>query len=108
MGGAGATASAVVGDLMQIMRSGRSYAEPVWEKTEDGLLDIKKFKSRHYIAMTDVERSAVIRELGDAEVVGLGDELAVITPEMSEKDISKAIKALKKSGAEILSRIRLI
>lgn len=106
--GAGATASAVVGDLMQIMRSGRSYAEPVWEKTEDGLLDIKKFKSRHYIAMTDVERSAVIRELGDAEVVGLGDELAVITPEMSEKDISKAIKALKKSGAEILSQIRLI
>ncbi len=106
--GAGATASAVVGDLVQIMQTGISYAEPQWIKSSDALADFGEFKSRSYIALSEIGREAAEKELGALQVIGEGEELSVVTELMSENEILAAIDRLEKSGAELKSRIRLL
>ena len=106
--GAGATASAVVGDLMQIMRSGRAYAEPVWDKTSTGLRDFKEFRSRHYIAISGADEKTVTELLGEVQLIPIEGEIAFITSVMSEEDVTKSIEALTAGGARVRSRIRLI
>ncbi len=106
--GAGATASAVVGDLMQIMRSGRDYAEPRWEKTDEGLLDFGDMKSRHYIALSGIERTEIEDTFGQIQVISVNNEIVFITDVMAEKTVLAALEKLASLGAEIKSRIRLI
>ena len=106
--GAGATASAVVGDLVQIMQTGISYAEPQWIKSSDALADFGEFKSRSYISLSGIGREAAEKELGALQVIGEGEELSVVTELMSENEILAAIDRLEKSGAELKSRIRLL
>ncbi len=103
--GAGATASAVVGDLMQIMRSGRNYAEPVWEKSDEGLLDFADFASRQYIAVSGADKTAINKAFGAVQLIAEGEEIAFITAPLSEND---TIAALDKLAADVRSRIRLI
>lgn len=106
--GAGATASAVVGDLMQIMRSGRSYAEPVWTRGTETLCDFADFEARQYIAICGADKGAIKKAFGSVQVINNGEELAFITGMISEKNAKKAIEELKKLGATVKSRIRLI
>ena len=106
--GAGATASAVVGDLMQIMRSSRSYAEPVWTRGTDGLCDFADFESRQYISICGADRGSVEKAFGSAQVISEGEELAFITGVISEKEALVGIKSLERLGATVKSRIRLI
>jgi len=106
--GAGATASAVVGDLVQIMQTGISYAEPQWIKSSDALADFGEFKSRSYIALSGIGREAAEKELGALQVIDEGEELSIVTELMSENEILAAIDRLEKSGAELKSRIRLL
>ena len=102
--GAGATASAVVGDLMQIMRSGRQCAHPTMVKTTDGLSDFANFSARHYIA---VEKTTLDIEnaFGKVELIESDSETVFVTEEMTEE---KANKILESAGLEVKSRIRLI
>ena len=106
--GAGATASAVVGDLVQVMRTGTSYAEPTFIKSEEGLLNFADHESRHYVAISGADMKAIENEFGKVKLISEGDEIAFITEFRSEKAIEKALSSLEKSGAEIKSRIRLI
>ncbi len=106
--GAGATASAVVGDLMQIMRSGRSYAEPIWIKGDESLCDFADFAARQYIAICGADRGAVEKAFGSVQVISEGEEPAFITDVISEKEALAGIKSLEKLGATVKSRIRLI
>ena len=106
--GAGATASAVVGDLMQIMRSGRNYAEPVWTKSEEGLLDFSDFESKNYVAVYGVELDAVEELLGKVQVIENGKELSFITNVISECEINAVIDQLRAKGAKLRSRIRIV
>ena len=106
--GAGATASAVVGDLMQIMRSGKNYAEPRWIKSEEGLLDFADFKARQYVAIHGVDISTVEAAFGDVQIIMSGEEISFITAVMSEREAEVAIKKLTDGGATLKSRIRLI
>ena len=102
--GAGATASAVVGDLMQIMRSGRQCAQPTMVKTTDGLTDFADFSARHYIAVkkTELDIEAVF---GRVELIESDNETVFITETMTE---GKVNKLLEDTGLEVKSRIRLI
>ena len=103
--GAGATASAVVGDLMQIMTSGVHYSAPVLEKSEDILL-FDSFSSKHYIALCPACCGKVIERLPDSCVIENGDEVALITPILSEHELSEVLNELKitpKSHIRILS-----
>ena len=102
--GAGATASAVVGDLMQIMRSGRQCAQPSMVKTTEGLRDFADFSAKHYIALakTDID---VEKTFGKVELVENDSETAFVTEEMTEAEVNKILEA---AGLEVKSRIRLI
>lgn len=106
--GGGATASAMVGDLAQIMRSGRATAQPTMIKTEEGLANFDCFKSRNYIALSGVDASEVKAVIEKAQIISEGDELAFITPEITEMEAAKAIENLTAAGATLKSRIRII
>ena len=103
--GAGATASAVVGDLMQIMRSGRSCAQPTMIKSLDGVCDFADFEAQQYIALSSVKEANVTAAFGEVQFIPADAEIAFITKKMREGDVEAKLDAL---GAEIKSRIRLI
>ncbi len=101
--GAGATASAVVGDLMQIMRSGKAYSAPEFERTSD-IYDFGSFAGRHYVACNKSFEAAVKKELSSVNLIP-GEECAFITDNMSEDELSAF---LKKLGITPLSHIRVL
>ena len=106
--GAGATASAVVSDLMQIMCSGTHTAVPTMVKTCDGILDFGSFASKNYVSVTGGCENCVKGAFGDVSFIDGGEEIAFITREMSESDVLSAIDALTKKGISVNSRIRLL
>ena len=100
--GAGATASAVVGDLMQIMRSGRCVAQPKMCKTGEGVLPFCDFKCRHYIAIEGADKAEILKSFGNVEYID-GEETAFITEEISEAELVE-----KSAGLRVKSHIRVL
>ena len=90
------------------MRSGRSYAEPVWERTEDGLLNFEWFTARNYIALSGATERDIAKAFGLVEMLPAEDEIAFITEYRSEGEIDKALCYLSGRGVNVLSRIRLL
>lgn len=101
--GAGATASAVVGDLVQIMRTGNAYAEPVFERSAD-IKPQSEFVSRHYLAFEKSIEESVIAIFKGSTVIE-GDECAIITEPISESSLQESLSAL---GKKPLSHIRVL
>ena len=102
--GAGATASAVVGDLMQIMQSGTKTATPVFEKAEAPRA-FSEFECRNYVA-TDSAKEAVTQVFGNAKFVpNDSGEVIFITEKMSESDFEAKIASI---NMNIKSRIRML
>ena len=99
--GAGATASAVVGDLMQIMRSGRNCAQPTMVKSCEGLLPFSNFECRHYLAVKNA-KAEVEAAFGKAQFISDGEEIAFVTEKMRENTLGEKVKNLK-----VNSHIRL-
>lgn len=106
--GAGPTASAVVGDLMQIMCSGTSCAKPVMNRTAEGTLPFSSFESRSYIAVKGGCENCVKSAFGEVQFIDAEGEIAFITEKMSEADTECAMAKLTAKGIEIKSRIRVI
>ncbi len=106
--GAGPTASAVVGDLMQIMQSGVNCAAPIMKKDADGALDFESFVCRSYIAVKGGCQNCVKDAFGEVSFIDADGEIAFITEEMSEKDTLAAISKLTDKGIQFKSRIRLL
>ena len=103
--GAGATASAVVGDLMQIMCSGRNCTQPTMVKSLDGVCDFADFESQQYIALSGADAAKINAAFGEVQIIFEGEEIAFITKKMRESDVVEKLGAL---SAEIKSKIRLI
>ncbi len=103
--GAGATASAVVGDLMQIMNLG-GKGLPSFEKSQD-VADFEGFKSRHYLAFSPEAEAAVKTAFGVNEFID-SPECAFLTAEMSEAELSLLLSRLADSGIMPCSNIRLL
>ena len=106
--GAGPTASAVVGDLMQVMRSGIHAATPVMNKTTDGVLDFDSFVCRSYIAVVGGCQNCVKDAFGEVEFIESEGEIAFLTSAMSEADTATSIEKLTAKGIELKSRIRIL
>lgn len=104
--GAGPTASAVVGDLMQIIKTGTAYAEPSFEK-ESFAGDFAAFRSESYVAAEGADAELIRKIFGKVRYIE-GDECAFITDELSEFETERALQRMKDSGAKILSRIRIL
>lgn len=101
--GAGATASAVVGDLMQIMRTGAQYAEPSFEKTAE-ISDFGSFECKNYIAIEKGLQNEVKSLFGDVRFIE-GEECAFVTAPLSETEVNEKLSKLSRQP---LSRIRLL
>ena len=107
--GAGPTASAIVGDLMQIILSGRATAMPTMLKTVEGLSDFSEFVSKRYIAFDQsVSLADAEAVFGKVTVIDAEGELAFVTEPMSEAECDAAVSALEAKGAKPLSKIRLL
>ncbi len=106
--GAGPTASAVVGDLMQIMQSGTKCAKPTMIKSDEKLLPFADFEAQSYIAIKGGCENCVKGAFGEVQFIDSDGEIAFITAKLSEKDTLLAIEKLEAKGIEIKSRIRLI
>ncbi len=103
--GAGATASAVVGDLMQVMRLGNSGA-PKFEKSSC-IKDFDTFKSRRYLAFQAGATAAAEKAFGRVDFID-SDECAFITAQLTEKETEEKIKEISSLGYMLLSNIRLL
>ncbi len=103
--GAGATASAVVGDLVQIMRSGRVCAQPTMVKTDEGVIDFGDFEARQYIAIDGSSVEELTAAFGKIQILDTVGEHRFITEKLRE---GKVIEALDKLSGTVKSRIRLV
>jgi homoserine dehydrogenase len=99
--GAGATASAVVGDLMQVMRTGAKYAEPSFEKTAE-ISDFGGFVCKNYVACEKGSEALVEKAFGKVSFID-GGECAFLTEPLSENEMNEKLQSLN-----VLSRIRLL
>ena len=106
--GAGPTASAVVGDLMEIMRSGCHYATPVFSRDDACATDFGEFVCRRYIAMVGVCPECTKAAFGEVQRIDTDGEIAFITHPMSESACEDAIASLLEKGGELKSVIRLL
>lgn len=102
--GAGATASAVVGDLIPIIASGGiNPIVPGFNRVEESVRpNFERLESRFYIAL---DRSAADTAATLGEVMENGNEIAVITEAVAEVDMKKRLSEL---GVKPLSLIRFI
>ncbi len=101
--GAGATASAVVGDLVQVMRTGISYAEPSFEKTS-AISDFSSFTAKNYLAFNKSDKEKVLSVFSSAVEIE-SDDFAIITDPVTESELEAKLSA---SALNPLSRIRLL
>lgn len=105
--GAAPTASSMVGDLVHLLMGG-APTHGVFCRSDEGLTDFSYFVSRHYLALSGVDKNAVAVIFGDADFWGEGEELHLLTAELSESEFSDKLNRLLSCGAEQLSHIRLL
>ncbi len=102
--GAGATASAVVGDLMLIMRSGIKSISPSFERIKKPRA-FDEYSSKNYVATTG-SREDILRVFGEVKLIPTDNgENAFLTDKMTESEFNAKLKMLHQS---IKSRIRLL
>lgn len=103
--GAGATASAVVGDLMQTMNLGAAGL-PTFEKC-DKVKEFDSFTARHYLAFDKSAEAKLTEVFGKLDFIK-SDDAAFITEELTESDINAKLELLESAGFPALSNIRLL
>lgn len=97
------TASAVVADVVDMVKHTHVNIYINWSQEKIELADYRNIRSRFFVR-TSAEREAVCRAFGDVEFVdaGVGGETGFVTPEMSEADFLERAPQLA-----VASRIRL-
>ena len=101
--GAGATASAVVGDLMQVMCAGAHARSPRFEGFTPSV-GADNIPFRRYIAVDISDKDRLCSAVGGEAIEGAGaGEYAVITPAMTDRELSE-----RTAGIKLLSHIRHI
>ena len=107
--GAGPSASAIVGDLMQVMRSGTSCKMPVFNKDGyDARITQQSFKTRWYIALERGNEKLAAEAFGKVNFIDGISECGFVTEEVEERVIKEKLDSLKAAGAEALSSIRFM
>ncbi len=104
--GAGATASAVVGDLIPIIAYGsKNPITPGFIRTDKPASEaFDSFRSKKYIALEKGNENKVKEIFGDVEFIDC-DECSFITNEISESETSEKLAML---NANVLSMIRFL
>ena len=100
--GAGATASAVVSDLLETIVTKTNYSAPIFEKCDDFAL-FDEFSSKHYLALTKDDYNKASSALGEVTLISNSDEIAFITRDITEKELNVLLADVKP-----LSHIRVL
>lgn len=106
------TASAVVSDIIDIVKHKDKHIRLGWKEEKEGyVLDEKKMKTRFYLRLKTSEGTAEV-DKNKFDVIRLGgdkykDELAVVTESMDAYELDKLISA-ELGGFDVLAKIRLI
>ena len=105
--GAGATASAVVGDLIPLIagEGGVSLMPDLCPTDYSAKEAFASFKSRHYVALKESCKEKLEQVFSDITLCAGSDPIAFVTAEMSEAEFDTAIAPFKEL---LLSHIRLI
>lgn len=107
--GAGATASAVVGDLMQTARCKNLAASPEFVKDDSFAGNFQSFESESYIALENTTPDAVKEVFGEVKLLRDEAEIAFLTERAErEAEVEKKLSELTSSGARVLSRLRVL
>lgn len=89
--GGGATASAVVGDVMLVLSEGRAYTAPVFCR-EDRLLDEDGFSARFYVSVAS--DAGITEVFGAHDAIASGKEYAFFTEKMTLGELRGRLAAL--------------
>ena len=105
--GAGATASAVVGDLAPIIAyNGTSSLDPKFERTDSSAKEIfPEFESRKYIAINKTDADRIKDIFGDVTILESESETRFISEYESEDATAKKLALI---GAAPISLIRFL
>lgn len=104
--GGGATASAVVGDLVQQYTSGKEAIRPVFEKSDyDARANLTDFASKYYVALPSGSEDKVKSVFSAVTFIEEVNECAFVTEELTDKELTEK---LERVGASPLSKIRFL
>ncbi len=109
--GAGAypTASAVCGDIMNIISGSTANLNfKVWQKADELFLsDFSHFACKRYLSFADTDINAAQVIFGDIEILSEGEEISFITPSINENEMNDKVARLCSSGARLCAHIRV-
>lgn len=101
------TASAVAADILSVLR-GDAKRQAWTVGGADYPTDFRLFRARHYLALTGIDRNAARVVWSDAEILeAAGDELTLLTPEISEQELTDDIARLTPLGAHVQAHLRV-
>lgn len=98
------TASAVVGDVVDIVRSPEYNSYFTWEESDgSGVIPYEDVIARFFVRITEDKKDKVKAIFGDTEIIKGVSDYGFVTEKMSVADLEKGIEAL----GGVVSRIRL-
>ncbi len=108
--GAGAepTASAMVGDVMHLAMGGHAVHRGWVAAVEGDVTDFDHFACRHYLALDGIDHNAASVLFSGAEFLAVDTGLALLTPELSEKELSDRLARVEAAKGTLLSHIRIL
>ncbi len=98
------TASAVVGDVLDIVRSPEYNPYFTWEESDgEGVIPYEDVMARFFVRITEDKKDKVKAIFGDTEIIKGVSDYGFVTDRMSIADIEKGIAAL----GGVVGKIRL-
>lgn len=98
------TASAVVGDIVDIVRNGNYNPYYSWgESDSDAVIPYEDVRARFFVRIEEKQKEAVKELFADAEIIKGISDYGFVTPQISVKELDEK---LEKAGGYI-SRIRI-
>jgi len=110
--GAGAypTASAVCGDIMNIISGATANLNiKPWQASDEMFMsDFSYFACKRYLSFADTDKNAAQVIFGDVEMIQEGSEISFITGSITENELSDKVMRLCSSGARLCAHIRVL
>lgn len=102
------TASAVISDVIDIVKHKNKNIVIRWEQSEDGYLkDGSKQKYSYYLRIKNADKN-VFSSLNLVTLDGKDNEFAIVTPKLDEKELEAFLNEDRFDSAEVLAKLRML
>ncbi len=102
------TASAVISDVIDVVKHKNKNIVIRWEQSEDGYLkDPSKQKYSYYLRIKNADKN-VFSSLSLVTLEGKDDEFAIVTPKLDEAELKAFLKEDRFDGVEVLAKLRML